>query len=42
MIVLLFTDSTSWHDFCLSQMCLMFGTVSQVSDVAHGPCFDIE
>ena len=42
MIVLLFTDSTSWHNYCLAQMCLMIVTVSEVSDVAHGPLFDIE
>ena len=25
-----------WHDHCLAQMCLLKGTLSQVSDVAMG------
>ena len=26
-----------WHNHCYMQMCLLIGTVSQVSDVTHGP-----
>ena len=26
-----------WHNHCFAQMCLLIGTVSQVSDMAHGP-----
>ena len=26
-----------WHNRCFVQMCLLIGTVSQMSDVAHGP-----
>ena len=26
-----------WHNHCIAQMCILIGTVSHVSDVAHGP-----
>ena len=26
-----------WHNYCSAQMCLLIGTVSQVSDVADWP-----
>ena len=28
-----------WHNHCFVQMCLFISTVSQVSDVVHGPLF---
>ena len=26
-----------WNNHCVAQICLLIGTVFQVSDVAHGP-----
>ena len=32
-----FSKSTLWLSRSIAQMCSLIGTVSQVSDVAHGP-----
>ena len=36
-MIFFFSKSFLWYNQSFAQMCLLIGTVSQVSDVAHGP-----